>query len=487
MRILSLLQFGAALSLAQTAIARPPNPFLADSPWPISHGHPYNQGASDLAGPIRASKIQQAAGTPVAVTLAVSGVDVRGRRVIWGTTTEEVFKLDHETFQYIDRIPSATPQGTEVSGAYSLVDRDGAYVVPAGNQLRVYGDQQPGNSQSRITLLRQLQVPTASPIVGLTMTWDGRLVFVTESGLVGSVNRELGDARYLLLEDGRATISNSIAADEAGGVYILTDRYLHQVNTRESKLELGWSAPYPSDTGTWPGRLGPGSGTSPTLMGVDGQDEFVAITDGRRQMHMLLFWRHEIPTDWRGLAGYDRRIAAAEPVTFGLKGRNRAATEQSLTASGYGVAAVSNTYGELSRLQRAGIRRRCGDTKWCYEKGLIYLSNEPNIAPYGVEKFEWDPGSRRLRSQWARPDISCPNGIPGLSEASHAYYCIGQRRADWTLEVLDWRSGASRSTSKFPCGFGRRCPQYNSFYAGVQLLGEGTLITGAYGGPMQLK
>ena len=63
---------------------------------------------------------------------------------------------------------------------------------------------------------------------------------------------------------------------------------------------------------------GHGTGATPSLMGFGEEHRFVVITDGEPQMNMLLFWRNEIPGDWKQLPNTpDRRIAGQLPVTLG--------------------------------------------------------------------------------------------------------------------------------------------------------------------------
>jgi len=48
-----------------------------------------------------------------------------------------------------------------------------------------------------------------------------------------------------------------------------------------------------------------------------------------------------------------------------------------------------------------------------------------------------------LRSVWANPEISLPNAIPTMSEATGLIYSIGARDGIWTLEAVDWDTGDS--------------------------------------------
>ena len=100
-------------------------------------------------------------------------------------------------------------------------------------------------------------------------------------------------------------ISNSIAADEDGGIYIRSPRrrcYRVDFNARSKRLTRRWRTPYNAGSATSEIRLGAGSGSTPTVMGTGHQDKFVVITDGQDVMHQDLFWRDEVPKDFKGLA-----------------------------------------------------------------------------------------------------------------------------------------------------------------------------------------
>ena len=468
----------------------PDNPFLADSAWPMSHRHPYNQGSSPFPGP---TDSDQAApefleGTPVPITLAISSRYLNGDRVTWGATTKEVFKLDANgrRMQYLADAPREQCRLAAISGAYSLVDRDGYYFVPRGFAIEAYTDAVPGDPHSAIVMARRFEIPDDLRqadddwIVGLNLTFDGRLAFVTKRGLVGCLTRDLDDFEHLRLGDAATEVSNSLAVDEEGGLFIVTERETCRVqwspDAASSRLELSWSCPYRT-TGELPaGRLGTGSGTTPSLVGYGDQDRFVAICDGQALMHMVLLWRDEIPADWQGLPGRPRRVAAEVPVTFGKPDAVATTTEQSLTVRGHEICVVSNQYGELGPLLRRLVRRRMGNDVGTV---TIYRSNVPHIAPHGVEKFAWDPTSRQLKSVWSN-QLSCPNGIPTMSEATGLLYLIGQRDGDWCLEAVDWQTGRSV--------FHRRmsgASKLNSFYAATEIIHGGQIMTGTFGGVLR--
>jgi hypothetical protein len=291
------------------------------------------------------------------------------------------------------------------------------------------------------------------------------------------VARDFQSHHCLRLHRGTQEVSNSLAVDEEGGIYVVSDRSTSRVQwSRDAAtpLALGWSLPYKTRSARQIGRVGSGSGTTPTLIGSGDDDKLVAICDGQQVMHLVLYWRDEIPADWAGLPGRDRRIAADVPVRFGDRSASSSTTEQSLVVRGHEIAVVSNVYGSFRPIAQRYIRRRLGED---LHTATIYKSNDARIAPHGIEKFAWDSSRRRLTSSWANRRISCPNGVPVMSEATGMLYCIGQRDGQWTLEALNWETGES--------AFHRRlssAAKYNSFFAATQVGADGSVITGTYGG-----
>ena len=52
-----------------------------------------------------------------------------------------------------------------------------------------------------------------------------------------------------------------------------------------------------------------------------------------------------------------------------------------------------------------------------------------------------------LRNAWVNESVSSPNCVPIVSAGSNLAYLIGARDNQWTLEALDWTTGASASTT----------------------------------------
>ncbi len=473
----------------------PANPFLARSEWPMSHRNSYNQASSPYPGPTSPEEARPCLveSNPVPITVAVSGVYPNGQQVGWGVTTKEIFKMDiaGNPIDYIARQPRLQSKKDAISGAYSLIDNNGVFFVPHGRVLNAYRDSRQGDPQSAIELWRSYELPRTSNfdaeelsdiIVGVSLTYDGRLVLLTEAGWVVSLSRELRDPVSLKL-DTTHPISNSLAIDETGGIFVVQPDCVVKIHWDPKKLGQDrlahlWSVPFQSSTERFPGRLGIGSGTTPSLVGCGEQDQFVAIGDGQQQMHLVLIWRGEVPDDWEGLPNRDRRIAAEVPVKFGLDGSTQSTTEQSLTVRGYEIVAVSNQYGSLPRESPRLLRRYFGSS----HMHTIYRSNYPAVAPHGVEKFAWNPESRTLESVWANPSLSLPNGIPSMSEATGLLYGIGQRDSDWTLEAISWQTGESVFHRRLSRNF-----RYNSFYSATEIGPHGMILNGMYGGVMRFS
>lgn len=89
------------------------------------------------------------------------------------------------------------------------------------------------------------------------MTYDGHVVFATQRGLVGVVPRD--PARFTLanlktqnLNDGGCTdtgsgverVSNSVAIDERGGIFVVTSKRMHGLRRDGTHLRRDWAARY---------------------------------------------------------------------------------------------------------------------------------------------------------------------------------------------------------------------------------------------------
>jgi hypothetical protein len=492
---------GACLTPAAPDGAEPPcNPHLSDAPWSGSHRNSYAQASSPFPGPAGPSahvNVDRTGFAAVPVTLSFSPAYPDGERVIWASTvglTGEIVKIDPDELFVIDKyLPQARegagPADASISGAYNLVDADNRLHVGQATALEVYGDAVPGRRDSSIALLRRFELPERARcgddrLVGITMTFDGHVAFATENGVVGVVPRDparMDEANlrtYSLNGDGCAggpdggleTVSNSIAADEDGGIYVVTSDAMYRIDWDGAELREGWRSGYAGAGGSGAGRLGEGSGATPSVMGTgDDDDRFVVITDGQELMHLVLLWRDEIPAGWQPIReGADRRIACEIPVTFGDPDAQRSLSEQSVLVRGHDAVVVNNLM---------GLDEVLGQLPPQLAPYAQLLSGLPGNAPTGIERFAWDAETRTCSVVWANADVAIPNGIPTMSAATGLIYGIGARDGVWTLEGLDWETGEVALTVE-----AGPFPTNNSFYAATTIGPDGTVWTGNFGG-----
>jgi hypothetical protein len=483
----------------------PCNPALADSPWSASHRAGFAQASSPLFGPAPgqaiASSHTQLNVAPIVIDFTARYPD--GGRNAWASTVGApdlgtIVKLDVATGQTIDTYSLPMDEGRgpagigSISGAYNLLDRDNHLIVGRSQALEVYGDADPVGRRSAIVLIKRFTLPAralcraSDTMVGINMLPDGHIAFATANGVVGVIPRQpdlMTDANLRVLsingsrcadasvaDGGLENVSNSIAVDEHGAIYTVTDTAQYKHVTTSAGLEEVWRARY--ETGAASGvRLGDGSGSTPTVMGTDpGDDRFIVITDGQKLMHLVLMWKDEIPADWQPIApGKDRRIACEVPVRFGDPNATESLDEQSVLVRGYASILVNNQLKNSSFLDSLPGAAR--------QAAAALAGGDPSRAPHGLERIDWDPRTRTCSTVWANREVSVPNGIPSMSAATNLVYGMGQRNGTWGLEGLDFATGASRLwVPRTPL------PYENSFYAATEIGPDGAIWTGTFGG-----
>jgi len=488
----------------------PTNDFLAESPWPMTHRTPYAQASSPYLGPSSISdfapRIAKSA-PPVSVTLSISSRYKSGKHGVWGYATGEIFIIDNSTWQVASRlrvIPKSTKdERSSLSGAYHLVDKENNFYVPYGLTIGRFADP---TESFKVEKKAEFSVPngkTNEMIVGFNLAFDGHIVFVTNQGRLGYLSRDFKNYSEVFIENHKADISNSISIDENGGVFVLTARAIHKIQiTPNTSVTHQWEIPYTSSEQPTDGRLGSGSGTTPSLMGFGkGNDKFVVFANGQNLMNLILVWRDELPSNWKAIGNNHPRIAAIEPITFiplekrvnmNLKGLT-SVTEQSILIRGYDAVVVSNKYGKPNSVMSKVVQVISDSMGRKLSLGgrVVALSNHKAVSPKGIEKFTWSSADKKLSSTWANDKISCPNGIPSMSEPAGMMYCVGAdidgpsnffMGTSWTFEGINWLTGkrvfSYKTGSKFT---------FNSFYAGTEIGLNRALITGIVGGALSSK
>jgi len=448
--------------------APPKNAFLSSGPYPMTHNSPYSQSSSYNIGPTDPSRIKVDSSvffpyyTMASITLAYSN----DGRSIWGSSFTNVFKIDRtgDELRMIDTAWKNPKDWVDLfHGAYSLIDDRDIYYSTTSDNINAYTNKVEGDSLSGIKRAFQpfhTDKEFTGIFRGLSMTWDGKIVYITEKGYVGIVSRDLKTQHaFMELPGDRVNgpgvqISNSIAVDEDGGIYVVTNKFMQKLHWDGTTLNVGWVTPY-EDGGDVliPGRLGLGSGTTPSIMGDKENGRFVVIGDGAPKMNIVFF---DCETG---------AIVASHPIDFG-KDEQYSMTEQSILVNGWRALVTSNDYQPDNP-----IPAPTGD------------------APKGLHQFEFDPVSKVVRTAWTNSEISIPNGITTMSAQTGLIYGIGKRdnpnaafesrkNAEagsglWTLECLDWWTGESKW--HIPTSGQLR---FNSVYAATEVGGPGEILSG---------
>jgi hypothetical protein len=514
-----------ALSMCARAQAEPPvNPFLAASHYAIGHVGSAQQDSVALPGPLgptrtlKPTELEFVPLGPAHFGAFTSGPYADGGRVFWSNGLDRITKVDFDTYKVLAtwslpgvrhyseadartetagfeanedgllamyRAFRAVAKLRDLSSVYTLLDRDNVYYVgDSHGRIAAYGDQRPGDRHSPIAKLREFSLPAGvtGPMVGMNMTYDGWLLVVTEHGYVVAVSRDFRQSRFTRLKysegaekksfgPGYGWIRNSLAVDDRGGIYIASQEHLHKLIWRgesfsQREADGAWTEPYLNG---WK----KGSGSTPVLMGFGGEDELVVISDGEPLMNVVLYWRNAIPPGWRAPRGApSRRIAGMQPVNLGNPELKQIQSEQAVVVSGYGALVVNN----IPRNRPWFLPDRLANALLAG-----YLGSVPAYPPYGVQKFEWDAQRRQLRSAWVNASISSPNAVPIVSRTSGLAYLIGAREGHWTLEALDWASGASA----FHYVIGGA--SYNSLYSGTLIDEQGRIHYGTPWGRVRLR
>ena len=97
-------------------------------------------------------------------------------------------------------------------------------------------------------------------IISALPDWSDRLWFVSQTGVVGIVDRATGAVTAVPL---RERIENSFAVADDGGVFLVTETALYRMDVGPSGLPVvTWREVYANSGIAKPGQVGPGSGTT---------------------------------------------------------------------------------------------------------------------------------------------------------------------------------------------------------------------------------
>ncbi|MFF7092540.1 hypothetical protein ACFY9A_09085 [Streptomyces rubradiris] len=285
---------------------------------------------------------------------------------------------------------------------------------------------------------------SCDPVTSVMPDWQGRIWWVTRQGRVGTVDPATGTIRSVRLDGEEIQNSFSVAAD---GVSIVTDHALYEFTAAaDGTPAVVWRQTYDRGTGTKPGSVNQGSGTTPDIFGDGGR--YVAITDNADdRMHVLVYRRGaDVP------AG--RRLVCEVPVFA----PGASTTDNSLISWGDSLV-VENNYG--------------------YENVSSLTFGRSVVG--GVTRIDVRPDGSGCETVWESGERS-PSVVPKLSTGNGLIYLYtkdpdGLGVDAWYLTAVDFRTGQTRWKRLVGTGVG-----YDNNWAPITVGPDGTAYIGVFNG-----
>ena len=490
---------GTSLAQAQTSTTPAPNPWVSAASYAISHHDPAQTDSTPIDGPRVSKQLShsEAKTVPVLWTSAPTYKHIGDETVVIGANPLGIIKIraTGEDFTEISNVPypgreevhadvskqdiidimnqidhrRRNKQDTRLlmnawwmyyklnvslrtmpNGAYSVIDKDGYHYTNFDKHSLVKSfDQNDVNAPlvpvKHANIVAQLPAAVAEKvdyILGITMTYDGHIV-AAATGAVILVDRDLQVKDYVAFPG--EWVENSIAADENGGIYVVTSQNMHKLVWTGKALSQepedgAWVSPYnvmPEGEAQAMGAASHGSGTTPSLMGFgDSADKLVVISDGDPEgANVVAFWRDAIPEDFEQKPGtLSRRIADQVRLPFTAK----TTIEASLATFEDGVIAINTTYPEPGPISQDLISN-------------AFLAGTTRAAPEGAVKFKWLPEEDRFVTDWTIAEIDNTDWMPaGISQVNGLVYFANKRDDIYEYFAVDWESGEKVATWRFP-------------------------------------
>lgn len=436
-------------------VAIPDSPSMAPAGRNSMHNDAWATDAYTWAGPLGKDPEVDTAwyGIEECATLAF---DARDRMVaLCGDIEGPVMHvLDTETLHALatkrlpDRKPSAEgkkPWEDLCGGAYFYLDAADRAVVATTDQrvLVLTTSDDDGKPRLRQVESHDLgeQIPDKDCLIALMPDWSGRIWWVTQKGLVGALDPATGASRVF---DTHEQIANSLAADEDGGIYVVTVRGLYRfVADEEGRPAVTWWASYDRGSRQKPGQLSQGSGTTPTVLPGD----LVAITDNADPQMNVVFYR---------------RSTGAEVCKAPVFAGGRSASDNSLVVVGPASVVVENNYGYASPLSAMFGRR---------------------TTP-GFARVDADGGTCRVA--WTSPENG-PTSVAKSSLATGLVYAYTKRPSRlgvdaWYLTAIDARTGRTAFSVRTGTG-----ALMNNHYAAVTIAPDGAAFIATPAGMVRVR
>ena len=442
------------------APAIPRHPFMAANGASNVHNDGYQSDTYTYPGPLgRDPEVN----SQFFGTLGLCGVTIAFDRFGRLVTTcvsgnsQELRIMDPTTLETMASYslpPRVVPPGgnpfTSAGGAYFYVDERDRAVISTTRSIRVVAiTGRASNPSFELTRVYDVSsvVPADDQINSAIPDWSGRLWFVSRfHGVVGVVDQSTGRLLDSIRLD--EPIGNSFAADEKGGVYIVSDAAMYRFGLdRGGRIKTVWRDEYENSGIVKPGQFTAGSGTTPTVMG----NHYVAITDNADPMNVVVYRRAANVGAGRG------RVVCEQPVFEA----GASATENSLIATDNSIV-VENNYG--------------------YAPPPAATMAGATTTP-GFERVDVAQNGKSCRTVWHSDEIA-PSVVPKLSLANGLVYTITKPPGSpdaWYLTAIDFDTGETEWSRLMGTGL-----YYNNHYAGISIGPGGDLYIGVLGGTVRV-
>lgn len=465
--------------------APPQHPFLAPNGRSGMHADAAGSGTHPYPGPLgRDPQVSSEQIAPLGGECATATFDSAGRLItVCGTFTGFLLKLldprtldtlaeyalpqRSSTVEAITRLDFSKIFKDTSGGAYFYLDNQDRVVLADSRQhIQRIAHEQAADGSWRFVAVDDWdltgQVPhdcvswtnlypsgTCDPVTSVMPDWQGRIWWVTRLGRVGTVDPQTSAIRSVQLAGEEIQNSFSVAQD---GVSIVTDHALYSFAApADGTPKVQWRQTYDRGTGTKPGSVNQGSGTTPDLFG-DG-DDYVAITDNADDRMNVLVYR-------RGLGVPDgQRLVCKVPVF----GSGASTTDNSMISWGNSLV-VENNYG--------------------YENLTSLLLGRSVVG--GAARIDVRADGSGCDTVWESA-VRSPSTVPKLSTANGLLYFYEKQPNSlgidaWYLTAVDFRTGQRRWTKLTGTG-----PSYDNNWAPVTIGPDGTAYVGVFNGIVAVR
>lgn len=464
---------------------------LASSSWPTSHNNIQATDATTAQSIDFTREIQQTfirsfnvvdLADPITL-VTVPNAEDKDVLNIWGSgvTGTGYFHYNKATreFKNLDVFHRPGPK-SKFHGAYCFATADNAFY--AGFKKRI--DRYIVNADNKIERTHMYQVlddDTEDNIVGLVLLKDGHIMVNSKQGILRAVKVDLSAivATFDIKQavgDAVPHISNSFAGDESS-VYIVTQRDLVRINwdAPTKTYSLAWSTRYYHLEGTvpqFPQRLGPGSGSTPSVTTCKGE-KYIVITDGELPMH-LSYYHAETG-----------KLEATTLVSFRADNSpHQTTSEQSVAVHECSAFVVNNFIAESIDTMPTYISRTvCAQISDSYRRHVCPTAL--GFASHGAARFDFNPTSSSIERVWTNEDVSCGTSIPVISTTSKQALCFGKADPSWGVFSwgvmgLNFDNGTLELSEKLSSSY--MYFDQNPLFANTEIIADGVIVSGTLGG-----